>query len=399
MHADAANSDYTPAPGYRSLDLRWSRDLEGDTRIGPFEWTINLGPTISPDGHRVYVTSTAQGCNLQALDTATGKTLWCAPEVDRFAVVSSPLIDQQGVLYLADGSAMRAFGSSGSVLWSTPIVGVPLSAQFTSEGRLIFITHVGTIHVLDRATGHPMLSPLELIPGATWNPSEDLFACARGTQACPSANTIAFALERGQFFFTFWAPGKTQADIRAMAYTENPEPVISNVWINDALPGGSGSSPALSADGNRLYVTDNVDALHAIDTTTGNVVWSQQIGYAAGGSASVSPSGIVIPAGGRGSAVQAIRDDGDHATLVWRREDLDNRSIVPQSSGSLAYALVDRGQLHNDLVVLDTATGVELDRNEVPGTSIFGVGTTIGPDGVVYVATIVGGLLAFDEGK
>jgi outer membrane protein assembly factor BamB len=394
VHADAGNTDYSPVEGPSDVTLAWHRDFEGSVRIGPLEWTINLGPTIDPDG-RVYLTSTVEGCHLRALDGATGDTLWCSAQVDRYAVSSSTLLDRDGRLFVADGDAMHAFAADGDVLWETPIVGVPLSAQFTPEGRLIFVTHVGVVYVLDRGTGEPVLPAVELVPGATWDPATGMAACAQGTQECPAANTLAVDLDTGRFFFTFWAPGAAQAGVRAMRYTEDPEPAVTPLWTNDSLPGGSASSPDLSADGTRVYVNDNVDRVHALDATTGEEIWSFPIGYASGGSPSTSPDGLIMPAGGGRSPLLAIRDRGDEGRLAWRRDEMLNRGIPTQAAGDRVYATVDRGQRRNDLVVLDAATGAELDREPIPGTSVFSVGTTIGPDGTVYVPTIVGGLAAF----
>lgn len=392
VHADAANTDYSPVEGATDVTLAWQRDFEGSVHIGPLEWTINLGPTIGPDG-TVYLTSTVTGCHLQAIDGATGETRWCSPEVDQYAVSSATLLDRDGRLFVADGEAMHAFDGDGDVLWERPIVGVPLSAQFTPEGRLIFVTHIGTVYVLDRATGEAMLPPLELVPGATWDPADGMMACARGTEACPSANTLAVDLDSGRFFFTFWAPGAAQAGVRAMQYTEDPTPALTPLWANDSLPGGSGSSPDLSADASRVYVNDNIDSVHALDAATGEEIWSFPIGYASGGSPSTSPDGLIMPAGG--GPVLGVQDAGEQGVLAWRQDGLANRGIPTQVAGGTSYAIVQRGPGATDLVVLDTATGTEVDREQIPGVSVFSVGTTIGSDGTVYVPTIVGGLYAF----
>jgi len=394
VHADGANSDYSPVDGAADVTLAWHRDFEGSVRVGALEWTINLGPTIDPEG-RVYLTSTVAGCHLQALDGATGETVWCTPEVDRFAVASSTLLDRDGRLFVADGTAMHAFDRDGALLWETPLNGVPLSAQFTPEGRLIFVTHIGTVYVLDRETGNDVLAPEALVPDADWDASAGMAACARGTAECPSANTLAVDPATGHIFFTFWAPGAAQAGVRAMRYSEDPAPALTPLWTNESLPGGSGSSPDLSADGSRLYVNDNVDSVHALDARTGEEIWSFPIGHASGGSPSTSPEGLVMPAGGGRSPVLALRDEGDRATLAWQADALTNRGIPTQVAGDKAYATVAREGATTDLVVLDTATGAELDREAIPGASVFSVGTTVGPDGTVYVPSVVGGLAAF----
>lgn len=394
VHADGANTDYLAVPGRDTLALVWERHFQGSIQIGPLPWTINLGPTITPDG-QVYLTSTVTGCHLQAIDGATGETRWCAPGLDVFAVASSPLIDRDGRLFIADGTAMHALDADGTVLWSTPIVGVPFSAQFTAEGRVLFITHIGRIYVLDRDTGAAMLPPVELIPGATWDPSEGIFACAVGTAACPSANTPAIDAPSGRFYFTFWAPGAEQAGLRAMRYREEPVPAITDLWTNDTLPGGSASSPVLSPDGARVYVNDYVDAMHALDAVTGAGLWRVTIGFASGGSPSLSPAGIIMPAGGGTSPLLAVRDHGDRGEIIWRRDDLLNRGIATQVAGDRVYATIGIGGGRNDLVIVDALTGDEIDRQPIPGISAFTVGTTVGLDGTVYVPSIVGGLYAY----
>jgi len=393
VHADSANTDYSPVAGADDLTLAWQRSFEGSVKVGALPWTINLGPTVGPDG-TVYLTSTTPGCHLQALDGSTGETLWCSTDVGLMAVASSALLDRDGRLFVADDEAMHAFDTNGDLLWETPIVGVPLSAQFTPEGRVIFITHIGNVHVLDRATGAAVLPTVELVPGATWDPASGIMACARGTKDCPAANTLAVDQQTGRFVFTFWEPGSTQAGVRAMRYTEDPEPAITTLWTNDSLPEGSASSPVLSADGSRVYVNDNVDSMHALDAVTGKEIWAFPIGFASGGSPSLSPDGIIMPAGGSQSPLLALRDEGDSASLAWRRDTLRNRGIATQAAGDRVYATVVQGRFGNDLVVLDTATGDELDREHLPGTPVFTVGTTVGPDGTVYVPAVVGELYA-----
>lgn len=386
VHADAANTDYSPAPGPSDLRLAWHRSLGG---------SINLGATADDRG-RVYVTTTAEGCHLYVLDATTGDTVWCSDQVDRFAVASSPLLDGEGRAFLADGEAMHAFDPDGEVLWEQPIVGVPLSAQFTPEGRVVFVTHVGVAYVLDRATGEPLLPPVELVPGATFDPATGMRGCPLGTAECPSANTIAVDMATGRLFFTFWAPGAPQAALRAMQYTEDPAPALTPLWTNDRLPGGSASSPDLSPDGSRIYLNDNAGHVHAVDAATGDGIWVAPIGYLTGGSPSTSPDGVVIPAGGIGpSPVLALVDEGASARELWRLDGTVSRGLTAQAAGDRAYAVVDAGGGRNDLLVLDSGTGEELDRERLPGRPVFTVGTTIGPDGTVYVPSINGELYAY----
>lgn len=385
VHADAANSDYIPEEGPSALELLWSRSVGG---------MINLGPTVDRAG-RVYFTSSGSGCRLHALDSSTGKTLWCSDAVDKLVVASSPLIDRDGNLFVADGRSMRSFDSNGAIRWTTPIIGVPLSALFTGQGDVFFITNVGMIYVLDRSSGRPILPPYPLVPNPSFDPARGAMACMRGLPDCPSANTPAIDLATGRFFFTFWAPGTPRAGIRAMRLTAGPKPELIAEWTNDSLPGGSASSPDISADGKRLYLTDNEGGLHSLDAKTGQIVWSFPLGYAAGGSVSTSPEGLIIPAGGAKAPLMAVRDAGDRAELLWRKADINNFGVATQAAGFKAYPTASLGGGRADLLTIDTRSGAILDRDSIPGKPMFTVGTTIGPDGTVYVATIFGQLHAY----
>lgn len=385
VHADSRNSDYSDVVGPDDLTLAWEASFGG---------RINLGPTSGPDG-TIYVTTGTATCPLHALDPDTGEEIWCSSEVGQLASLSSPVVDDDGRLFVADGEAMHAFTPDGDLIWETPIVGVPLSAQLTPNGRVVFITNVGVVYVLRRSTGQPVMPPVELVPGATFDPA-DVQACAQGTAACAVANTPAIDLGSGTIYTTFWAPGAPQAAVVALHLTEDPAPLLTEVWVNDTLPGGSGSSPTISADGSRVYVTDNVDALHALDAVTGETIWSVDIGFAAAGSPSVTPEGLVMPAGGTGARpVLAVQDDGASGRIAWTRTDLVNRGIPLQTAGGRAYAAVRTTGFANEVAVIDTADGSVIDRTPIPGTSVFTVGTTVAQDGAILVPTITGRLYAY----
>nr|WP_295927705.1 PQQ-binding-like beta-propeller repeat protein [uncultured Dyadobacter sp.] len=387
VHADSRNSDYSPIQGPRKVALAWQRKFEG---------TINLGPTIGKQGH-VYLTTNAGDCRLYALDPQTGATIWCTNEVNKFAVASSALLDKQGRLYIADNEAMHAFGPSGNLLWETKIKGFPLSAQFTQTGRVIFITHIGIIYVLDRESGAFVLDPQPLSAELPSDPDFDPRACMRGTADCPCANTLAVDEPTGRFFFTYWAPSAAQAGIRAMVYSEKNGPSLKPLWENTTLPGGSASSPDISADGSRIYVNDNEGGLHAIEAASGRNIWEFSIGYEPGGSQSTSPEGLIMPAGGDTAPLMCIQDLGNEARLVWKNDSLKHLGLPMQTGGNLAFATVagPPGRSNKDLVVVDTRTGKVLDRVHFPGKTLFTVGTTIGGDGNVYVPGFDGTLFAF----
>jgi outer membrane protein assembly factor BamB len=387
IHADGRNSDFAAIAGPSALEPAWTYETGG---------LITVGPTSDPDG-RVYLTDNAGPCHLQALEGATGERVWCTEELDLGAAISSALVDRDGRLFVADSQALHAFDRDGVLLWESPIVGVPLSAQLTPMGNVVLVTNIGQVHVIDRDTGERAVPVRELIPGRGFTLAESLWPCARGLPGCPSANTIAVHPETGRIFLTWWEPGAPKASVRALDVDEGADMGITDAWSNDALPNGSGSSPTLSADGRRLYVTDGVDSLHALDVEDGSVVWSYRIGWNAGGSPSVSPDGLVMPAGA--GATLAVSDEGDRGVLAWRRDDLLNLGIATQAEGDRAYVSVPRGGGGEvDVVVIDTIDGTVLDRDPLEGVARFTVGTTLAPDRTVLVPTFLGTLHALRPG-
>jgi len=64
--------------------------------------------------------------------------------------------------------------------------------------------------------------------------------------------------------------------------------------FHTSFAGGSGSSPALSADGARVYVGDNIGNLIAVDGTDGSKIWALNVGAMIYGSVGVASDGNVL---------------------------------------------------------------------------------------------------------
>ncbi len=419
VHGDSRNSDTSEAVGARDLELGFNR-LAGDIQ--------GLAPSVGPEGNlyatTLYGPSTARtGCHLYALDGRTGERLWCSDRLNDRAVASQPLVDRDENLYVGDNRAMHSFTRDGEHRWERPIEGFPLSAQFTPDGRLLFITHIGRIYVLDRRDGTPVIDGYRMLD-VTYEPRPfDYLDCFTGSSegSCYCANTPAVDLDTGNFFFTLTDPGDLDDDgvprtrLVAMRYTVCPEPRIDFLWetgADNGLVGGSATSPALSADGTRIYVNDNAGNLHALNACDGTAAWSEPypLGFVPVGSPSVSREGLIIPqASFDAGRLTAIADMGDHGQMAWSIDGLVSRGITAQAEGGLAYATVGRGSDEEgpalfgiDMVVIDTRPGVEFER---PGDRVLdrvritdhdvGVGSTsISAEGRVYVSGFVAGIFS-----
>ncbi|MEM7140081.1 MAG: PQQ-binding-like beta-propeller repeat protein [Actinomycetota bacterium] len=382
IHGDARNSDTSDLDGAEELSLAWTRAFDGP---------IAAAASIHPNGTAWVTVRDADGpCTLHVIDAATGADVWCTGLLSQWVVASSALIDVAGFAYVADDVAMFKFDPDGNVVWAAPVVGVPISAQFTSDNRLFFITHIGRIYVIDAISGAVLLMH-ELDPGATYVPGTGVSDCLLGGPACPSANTPSIDLDDDRFYFTWLAPRTTDAVLRAMSYTPGATPAVADLWTNSTLTGGTAASPAISLDGTRLYVNDNGGSIHALDAATGASLWDFDLGAAAAGSPSVSDAGLVVSTAGGGSTLQGVQDTGAAGSSVFDTEDV-HRGITVQMANEIAYSVVLRdgtlGQL--DVVVLDTTDGSELDRVALGGVPIATVGTSIGPDGEVVVPGLFG---------
>jgi hypothetical protein len=90
-----------------------------------------------------------------------------------------------------------------------------------------------------------------------------------------------------------------------------------------------------------------------------------------------------------------LRDEGSHASLVWKSDTLQNRGIVTQTTGNTAIATAKVGTFAYELIICDVKDGKIFNRVALPGKPLFSVGTTIGQDSSILVPTFNGYLYSF----
>lgn len=301
---------------------------------GPFRtWTALAGatvltaPTMSPDGRILYVTTgkSAGHANLHAFDV-DGKLLWQSepwqdPErgIDPCAVLSSPIVDVEGDVYVGDCNQLFAYHANGELKWVEPLpplqqgdwnaskslpINALTTAVFTNEGELLGVTNFGDVVVFDRATGQrlnrPMRLPGHLPPPTAMKLARSMFGdglldpqirewawqLLMGGRM-RSANTPAVEHRSGRIFVAATsrtvgrgalfgldvihhqrAAGTGEFRDGVTSDFDGPEVEVRIAFATDMGP-GSGSSPALSPEGDRVYVTDEKGILYAIDARTG----------------------------------------------------------------------------------------------------------------------------------
>lgn len=390
---DGRNGGATSVTGSRKVALNWSRPVGG-----PIEKPV----TIGPEGQLFLTTRTPSGCAILSFQMLTGRKRFCN-QLGPNAISSPSVVDAATNVYVGDDGAVNAFNYLGQPRWRTPVAGVPVSMQFTGDGKLLTVTQTGQVDVLDRQTGHREVSTVQLLGEPDYLEYPDLTRpaagqglddCSTGGPQCAVANISAVDTKSGRFFLTLWRPGKPTSALVALRYHDNR---VEQEWSADMLTEGSGTSPTLSADGGTVYVGDNTNRLIAIDATNGHTKWVQPLEFAPRGGISVSAGGLIIPAGDEGYLL-ALRDTGDAPELVWERKDLALRGSPVQTGGDTGYTAAAIGDGLN-LITFDTETGATIDSDVLPGAKGTTTGTSIGAEGDVILATRIGEVFAFKPEK
>lgn len=389
-----------------------NRKLVDETRIEAGrayeQWTALEGaavltaPTLSPDGQTLYFTTgRARGhANLHAF-TRDGALRWqAAPHrsasegVDPCAILSSPIVDRDGDVYVSDCNQLFAFHGDGREKWTIdlpspraddwqPAPGLPINAfttaVFTRRGHLLGVTNFGDVVLVDRKTGELLAEPLRLpghLPPKSPMPMpETLFEgglidpAVRDWSwqllfggAMRSANTPAVDLESGRIFVAATSVRPGLGALYGLDVVESAEAVmplrVEIAFATDMGP-GSGSSPALSPDARRVYVSDEEGMFYAIDAKSGATRWHVET-LSTSAAAAVGADGTVYSLQANGPALVAI----DRSGFVKWESDLDAlaRARLPHSWLLGAPAPIGNGNptVVGDVVLLPVMYGYEM---------------------------------------
>ncbi|MFK7896258.1 MAG: PQQ-binding-like beta-propeller repeat protein [Myxococcota bacterium] len=334
---------------------------------------VLTAPTMSPDGQTLYVASGKGSgfANLHAFGL-DGKPLWNsgawtdpAEGVDPCAILSSPIVDAEGDIYLGDCNQLFAYRPDGQRKWVVDLPSVqagdwvaseriPINALttavFTRAGHVLGVTNAGDIIVVDRATGQILNAPTRL-PGLVPPPSpmpmpDSIFGEGLVDPeirdwswqllfggAMRSANTPAVEMRSGRVFVaaTSTSPGK--GALYALDLDESsgaPGSVAIEIAFSTDMGPGSGSSPSLSPSGHQVYVSDEEGMFYGVDAKTGEIVWNLQT-KAASAAAAVGANGDVYTLQADGPALIAMTESGERR---WE-SDLDALAAAALPKGFL----------------------------------------------------------------
>lgn len=312
VHRDPSNSSYAPFVTSTNLEVKWTA-LDGGVTL--------LAPAIGPEGN-LYVT-TGRGPGHSHLHTFDrfGNLLWqSAPQVtvedlDSYAVVSSPIVDREGDVYVSDQNQFWAFHPDGALKWvaslgeRNPFISSIITAEgyvggITANGQVILFQREDgslAVPILDLPGGPGPVSPavtVGLWGGGLMDPAiiPDVFAAFFG-YTYEVVNTPAVNPYNGRIFITAAGSTVDTGRIYALDIVDGQLVLDTDFYQNCPFGGGSGTSPSLSPDGHTIYGVDGNRVMVACDTTTGQVLWTAgDVGKAA--APGVGPDGTVYTGGG-----------------------------------------------------------------------------------------------------
>ncbi|MGB5267776.1 MAG: hypothetical protein WBN30_14370 [Polyangiales bacterium] len=451
MHVGPNNTDNVWVAVAPQLELDW---------VSETSFFVPEGPTYDNEGNLYFSPLFPQeNVSLVSIDAQTGARNWAIEGNESNAGSGAILIlndpDEAGkqIIYHMTYTEAMALRPDGTEIWRVdtgldapePVPGqrsTTHSFGFNYHPRtdsLIGLTLDGLLLAFDRLTGEqipsmaqvpgsPAVSEVPMLPQFVIDASNDLTDAIFGTTPSGlsffslivdvifgggSVVTNFFAIDPNTGLIVVAATAPDEADgtldglsefgaIYSFELTDDGNGALAFRMLNAAeFIGGTGSTPSISEDGSRIYVSDNVGNVIAFDTEL-QELWRYDLGDAVAASIAISPDNAELYAVTRNDIFKLI-DLGDSARLDWAgaldgfagdpRIEIEFNALTPTITANGVAVSVGGGYLIGETTImlkvgvglLDRDTG-EL-RSFTEGREESIAVTSVGPRGGIYTAS------------
>jgi len=452
IHVNGANSDAVWGVAAPMFELDW---------VAEPGYFVGNGPLFDNQGNLYFSPQFYHGERvvLVSLDGKTGERRWTIP-ADSDIQASSPafiLNDPENpgsqIIYIIGYNRLMALRPDGSMIWSKDTgLSIPVSELSNkAQGKfhsfnyhqatdsLISITKAGALFAFSRKSGE-LIAPIGQILGAPaisgngtkipdfiLNKVDPLMDEAFGkTDEGLSlfSSAVNYIYGGGGIVTNFFSIDADSSRIYMAATaddavdgTEDGRSELGAIYALDLVDdgnggfkfqvlnhktfkGGTGSTPALSADGQRLYVSDNEGHVIALDTELAEV-WRLDVGEPLVGSITVSADNDELYVVTASDVIQLI-DNGDQGSRAWTAEltgfdgyanvDVQSNGLTATATANGVVIMIGGGKklfgktlmLHVGMGLLDRETGKL--RYFTEGREDSLAMSVVAADGSIYVA-------------
>ncbi|MDG1826464.1 MAG: PQQ-binding-like beta-propeller repeat protein [Henriciella sp.] len=450
IHVGVNNSDSVWVAAAPMFELDW---------VAEPAYFVGNGPTLDNEGNLYFNPSLYHGERviMVSLDAVTGERRWAIPaEHDREKTSPAFLLndpDNPGsqIIYISSYTRIMAIRPDGSTVWTAktgytlpPIKPDEMSPTIMhlnyhlQTDSLVTLTSAGKLMAFDRKTGAPRSAGGQIpgapaisgtgrqIPKRMLKRTDALMDEAFGkteTGRSMFSSIVNYIYGGGGVVTNFFsiAPDTGLIYVAATAEdaedgTEDGRSEIGAIYVMDLITnedggldfeivnkatfqGGTGSTPAVSADGSRVYVSDNIGHVIALDAQL-NEIWRADVGEPLVGSVTVAPDNMEIYAVTQKDVFQLI-DRGDRGEVMWAAElggfdgyaNVDVQSNVLTATPTANGVVIGIGggknfftanmMLHVGMGLVDRKTGAL--RYFAEGREDSIAMSIVGPDGSIYI--------------
>lgn len=413
MHVGLNNSDQLWIATAPEQELAW---------VAEQEMYIPEGPTMDNLG-QIYFSPLfpPEDVSLVVLDPDTGKRLWTLPHKGDNKGAGAPLImdtpheASTQTIYHATYHWAWAVTPGGEILWHKPTGlsyegadvphawGVNYVPQFDA---LTVVTGNGEIAVLSRTTGEQLLpTPFEL-PGelaaesARHMPSK--WVLQRGDRIAEErfgkmpvedglftsmvriiygagsevSNFYAVDPNTGRLFVAATAPDEidgsadgisANGSLYALDLAESDNKLSLTIAARYDFDGGTGSTPTVRNDGQRVYITDENGNVMAVDRNL-KEIWRINVGEQVAASVAVAADNQELYVVTRKDIIK-LWDKGEHAEYAWTAQldvfpdHINVNTLTPTiTANGIAVAIGASRELGDDSLLMENGFGL-LDRD------------------------------------